>query len=133
MPAGASSFPENDVTNADMPGNQEPPMGDEPQMDDMPENMGGSNDMDSSMDNNEGGADDSTVDIINKLSDTDREAVRAYAESMLARDETENGGNEPDSMDNDPMADQGEPQGKMFETFKFSKKQMTEAAKLRKQ
>lgn len=34
----------------------------------------------------EGG--DSTVDIINQLSPTDREAVRAYAESMLSRDET---------------------------------------------
>ena len=34
----------------------------------------------------EGG--DSTIDIINQLSPTDREAVRAYAESMLARDET---------------------------------------------
>ena len=32
--------------------------------------------------------DDSTMSIINQLSPTDREAVRAYAESMLARDET---------------------------------------------
>lgn len=37
----------------------------------------------------EGG--DSTMDIINQLSPTDREAVRAYAESMLARDETSGG------------------------------------------
>lgn len=36
----------------------------------------------------EGG--DSTIDIINQLSDTDREAVRAYAESMLNRDESQN-------------------------------------------
>ena len=33
--------------------------------------------------------DDSTMSIINQLSDTDREAVRAYAESMLNRDETQ--------------------------------------------
>ena len=127
MPAGASSFPGDDVTNADMPGNQEPPMDNESPMGDKSDNMDEPDGMGNSMNNNEGGSDDSTIDIINKLSDTDREAVRAYAESMLARDETENGEEGPD-----PMAGQGEPQGKMFETFKFSKRQMTEAAKARK-
>lgn len=38
--------------------------------------------------------DDSTMSIINQLSDKDKDAVRAYAESMLSRDETQdnNGG-----------------------------------------
>ena len=44
------------------------------------------------MSGEEGG--DSTMDIINQLSPDDREAVRAYAESMLARDETKLGGEE---------------------------------------
>ena len=92
-------------------------------MGDKSDNMDEPDGMGNSMNNNEGGSDDSTIDIINKLSDTDR----AYAESMLARDETEHGEEGPD-----PMAGQGEPQGKMFETFKFSKRQMTEAAKARK-
>lgn len=39
-------------------------------------------------DSNQDDGGDSTVDIINQLSPTDREAVRAYAESMLSRDET---------------------------------------------
>ena len=53
----------------------ESPMGDKSDNMDEPDGMG------NSMNNNEGGSDDSTIDIINKLSDTDREAVRAYAES----------------------------------------------------
>lgn len=42
--------------------------------------------------------DDSTMSIINQLSDTDKKAVRAYAESMLSREEDKNnegGDNEP--------------------------------------
>lgn len=50
--------------------------------------------------------DDSTMSIINQLSDTDRKAVRAYAESMLNRDETQN----------QPMQ----------ESFIFTKKQLDE-------
>ena len=51
----------------------------------------------------EEGMGDSTMDIINQLSPDDREAVRAYAESMLSRDETKTGDNtaapqEPDVM-----------------------------------
>ena len=41
-----------------------------------------------------GGTGDDTASIINQLSDTDREAVRAYAESMLSRDETAGNGQE---------------------------------------
>jgi len=78
--------------------NNEPPMdepmGDEP-MNDNPE-MGG------------GEGDDSTMSIINQLSPKDKEAVRAYAESMLSRDESQNGiGDEP-----------------IQESFIFTKKQL---------
>ena len=48
---------------------------------------------------------DSTMDIINQLNPTDREAVRAYAESMLSRDETQMGAE--DGM----PEDQGTPEG----------------------
>lgn len=44
------------------------------------------------MQNNDMGGemnDDSTMSIINQLSDKDKDAVRAYAESMLSRDETQ--------------------------------------------
>lgn len=37
-----------------------------------------------------GGLGDDTMSIISQLSDEDKDAVRAYAESMLSRDETQN-------------------------------------------
>ena len=102
-------------------------MGNDPQMDNEPPVNGPDNDMENGIDDNP--ADDSTMDIINQLSDTDREAVRAYAESMLARDETE----DESGMDGDSMSNQPEPDNnQMFETFKFSKKQLEEMAKRRK-
>lgn len=61
------------------------------------------------------GGDDSTMSIINQLSPEDREAVRSYAESMLSRDEEQNG---PD-MGGDPNG--GAP---MMESFVFTKKQI---------
>jgi hypothetical protein len=89
---------------------QDPNMGNEPE-------MGG---MDNPMDNAGGdmGGDDSTMSIINQLSDTDREAVRAYAESMLSRDE----GND---VDNDGV---GDIQAPMQESRKviFTKQQLLE-------
>lgn len=51
---------------------------------------------------------DSTVDIINQLSPTDREAVRAYAESMLSRDETPGPETGPEMGDEQPAAPQGQ-------------------------
>ena len=48
------------------------------------------------------GTGDSTMDIINQLSPTDREAVRAYAESMLSRDENN------ESAPNEEPAPQGQ-------------------------
>ena len=80
----------SDDSMNDEPMGDEPNMGDEPM--DYPEN-----------DDN----DDSTISIINQLSKEDKEAVRAYAESMLKR-------SEPSSEDNQPM----------METFIFSKKQL---------
>lgn len=73
---------------ADMPQDAMPPI-------EQPENQ--------DMANNEP-ADDSTMSIINQLSDTDREAVRAYAESMLNRDETvDNNSNENPDGPSEPM------------------------------
>ena len=57
------------------------------------------------------GESDDTMSIINKLSDTDKEAVRAYAESMLSRDEN----NTQDSPGNE---------GQMMESVIFTKKQI---------
>ena len=74
-----------------------------------------------SMDDGEG--DDSTMSIINQLSDEDREAVRAYAESMLSKSE---GGQEAPAGE-DPMMDDpamGGEQQPMMESFIFTKKQL---------
>ena len=65
----------------------------------------------------EDGEDDSTISIINQLSPTDKEAVRAYAESMLNRSESnnENGTDMANgSMEEDPM----------MESVVFTKKQL---------
>jgi len=95
------------------------PMGDAP-MDDP--NAGGTMGDDEQMDggpmgedpNTAGEGSDDTMSIINQLSDEDREAVRSYAESMLSRDETQNG---------DDMA-QGDEQPPMMEQVIFTKKQL---------
>ena len=62
--------------------------------------------------------DDSTMSIINQLSDEDRESVRAYAESMLNKQE-EKGEEEVPEM---PDEMQGNPQ----ECKRFTKKQLKE-------
>lgn len=82
-------------------------------------------------DDTENGADDSTMSIINQLSDEDREAVRSYAESMLNKHGGKDSEN-PESDMEDPMAGGGEeetpemappvPEGKCF-----TKKQLKEA------
>jgi hypothetical protein len=70
---------------------EQPPMEDGMNMDPMamggeptPE-MGGEGEIP----NNEEGGDDSTMSIINQLSDEDKKSVRAYAESMLDKNENE--------------------------------------------
>lgn len=71
--------------------------------------------------------DDSTMSIINKLTDADREAVRAYAESMLNREETSGddemniGDDEMNIGDDENNSDQGE---QMMEQFLFTKGQV---------
>ena len=63
------------------------------------------------------GGDDSTISIINQLSPTDKEAVRAYAESMLSRSE----GNIENSTD---MVDDSMGEAPMMESVVFTKKQI---------
>lgn len=69
----------------------------------------------------EEGGDDSTVSIINKLSPTDREAVRSYAESMLNRSE-DSAGEAPEGEEA-PLPDDGG-QGPIMESFIFTKGQL---------
>lgn len=73
------------------------------------------------MDGEEG--DDSTMSIINQLSDEDREAVRAYAESMLSKSESgqEVPAGEGPMMDDPAMGGEQQP---MMESFIFTKKQL---------
>ena len=100
---------------------QDPAVGGDPMTDDTA--MGG-DPMDGaqpSMDDGEG--DDSTMSIINQLSDEDREAVRAYAESMLSKSES---GQEAPAGEG-PMTDDpamGGEQSPMMESFIFTKKQL---------
>ena len=68
------------------------------------------------------GIGDDTMSIINQLSDSDREAVRAYAESMLSRDETQGEvGGEQDGGDDLPIDANGQP---MMENVIFTKNQL---------
>ena len=85
----------------------DPAMGSDPAMDGEDPMMGG----DPAMGDN---ADDSTVSIINQLSPEDKEAVRAYAESMLNRAENPTAGS--DSM--------GGEEPPMMESVIFTKKQL---------
>ncbi len=65
----------------------------------------------------EDGGDDSTISIINQLSPADKEAVRAYAESMLSRSESNN-------ENGTDMADGSMEEGPMMESVVFTKKQL---------
>lgn len=81
--------------------------------------MGGEDPMDNGSMPQDG--DDSTISIINQLSPDDKEAVRNYAESMLARDETQNNPN--GEMGEDPMMDSSN-DGQMMESVIFTKRQI---------
>ena len=119
---GASEPIEQSPMDAPMGGDSMPPMDDQ-SMGEVPNAMDGDS-MPPMDDPSNGGApdmsgDDSTMSIINQLNDEDREAVRAYAESMLNK----NGEQGPDGMDV-PMDDpsmSGEP---MMESAIFTKKQL---------
>lgn len=67
------------------------------------------------------GNDDSTMSIINQLSDEDRESVRAYAESMLDK----NGGTEENEPEI-PDTEEEMPQENFQESRRFTKKQLKE-------
>ena len=92
------------MDDPNMDGDMESAPMDSPNMDDDGNDMGGEED------------DDSTVAIINQLSDTDKEAVRSYAKSMLHRDEAQNGGGEGELP---PSNEQP-----ISESFVFTKKQI---------
>lgn len=99
-----------------------------PAANEMPEDpnmMGGmGNDMpmdgETPMDNNEMGSDE-TMDIINKLSPKDKEAVKSYAESLISKDESEDNAEEVQDV---PAQDGLNMETPMNETFIFKKKQL---------
>ena len=100
---------------------QDPAMGGDPMMGDPA--MGGDPMAGGEAPMEGGEGDDSTMSIINQLSDEDREAVRAYAESMLNKSEGEQeapAGEDP--MMGDPAM--GGEQPPMMESFIFTKKQL---------
>lgn len=93
-------------------------MGGDPNMEMDPNMTGGDPNMGADQNamggqNPEGEESDDTASIINKLSDTDKEAVRSYAESMLNRDEAQSNG--------ETWQENGAP---MMEQVIFSKKQL---------
>ena len=64
--------------------------------------------------------DDETMDIINKLSPKDKEAVKSYAESLASNNEDSN---EPEQQE-EPMQDGLNMEAPMNETFIFKKSQL---------
>ena len=132
---GASPAPAGDpMMGGDPAMGGDPIAGEQPPMDGQDPAMGGDPMMgDPAMDGDpmageqppmEGGeGDDSTMSIINQLSDEDREAVRAYAESMLSKSE---GGQEAPAGEDPMMGDpaMGGEQPPMMESFIFTKKQL---------
>lgn len=108
-------MPMDDASLAPEGGNMEEPMpmGDEEMpMDDMP--------MDSDIPEGDNGmGDDETMNIINKLSPKDKEAVKSYAESLSSNNEDSN---EPEQQE--PMQDGLNMEAPMNETFIFKKSQL---------
>lgn len=98
---GASPAPNQDP----MMGGEDPamggeaPMGNNPVMGGEDPMMGGDPAMGGEGPIGDEDGDDSTTAIINQLSPEDKEAVRAYAESMLNKTEDQAGGNEEPMME----------------------------------
>jgi hypothetical protein len=65
-------------------------------------------------------ATDSTMEIINQLSDKDKKTVEAYAESLLSKDENQTNDNEEETLPDGLNMEQP-----MNESFIFTKKQLT--------
>lgn len=120
MPDGDASFmPQGEMMGQEMDGAN----GDMTQS--LDQNMSGSEEeMNPEMDNMEmGQEDDSTIGIINQLSDDDKDAVRAYAESLLSRNENnKKQGQEMSDGENDVTGVGADMP--MMENVIFSKKQL---------
>lgn len=105
---GASDVPEDDTptpspdNSSDEMDSQVPPVQDGGIEDTSGDEEMPSDNADESPEMPEGG-DDSTMSIINQLSDKDRDAVRAYAESLLNRSEAPNEGPQGEESTNQPM------------------------------
>ena len=111
---GENLTPMDDASLAPEDGNMEEPM----PMDDMPmDNMP----MDSDIPEGDNGmGDDETMNIINKLSPKDKEAVKSYAESLTSNDEDSNESEQQEG----PMQDGLNMEAPMNETFIFKKSQL---------
>ncbi len=111
---GENPMPMDDASLAPEGGNMEEPMPtDDMSMDNMP--------MDSDIPEGDNGmGDDETMDIINKLSPKDKEAVKSYAESLASNNEDSN---EPEQQE-EPMQDGLNMEAPMNETFIFKKSQL---------
>ena len=122
MGSEENSMPMDDVSFSDTQPdlNAEPTQMDMPQMD----NLDNQETMNPEMGAEETNTaeDDSTMGIINKLNDDDKDAVRSYAESLLKRDKGQNeNGEEPTSDGLNMEAPVG---GNMSESVIFTKAQL---------
>ena len=132
---GASTVPSDDpMAGGDPMSDEQPPVDGQPPINGQDPAVGGDQMTDGTamdgdpmggeqppMDGEEG--DDSTMSIINQLSDEDREAVRAYAESMLSKSESGQEAPAGEGQMTDGPAMGGE-QPPMMESFIFTKKQL---------
>ena len=111
---GENPMPMDDASLAPEGGNMEEPMPmDDMSMDNIP--------MDSDIPEGDNGmGDDETMNIINKLSPKDKEAVKSYAESLASNNEDSN---EPEQQE-EPMQDGLNMEAPMNETFIFKKSQL---------
>ncbi len=105
----------NTEMDGEMPvGMEEPEMNVE-KMGNTDDNMNMEPDMSMNMENNK------TMEILNQLSDKDKEAVEAYAESLLSKDEDKTEENTEDA----PIPDGLNMEGPVNESFIFTKKQLS--------
>lgn len=116
----ASPAPGGEDMGSDMMGGEMPngEMPADPGMDGgMPMDPG----MDGEMPEAGGEPNDETMEIINKLSEKDKEAVKSYAESLISKDET----SEPEMDNQDILPQDGlNMEAPMNETFIFKKGQL---------
>ena len=114
---GDLSMPMDDASPIPTESNQEMPNDG-----DMPQDMG-SDDMmspETLPDADENMPQDETMDIINQLSQKDKEAVRAYAESLVSKDDVQNSS----EIENEPIPGGLNMETPVNETFIFKKHQL---------